>query len=152
MRAVNRVLRHSDAVVSRGRLDYPSECLGLLAEKEGKLMGVLAYDVTDNACYVVAIGAVIPRKGIGSALVAALFELARRNEWSRIWLITTNDNIDALRFYQRKGSRLSRLHVGAVNRSRHLKPELPETGSYGIPMRDEIELEMVIDPGRLGEG
>jgi GNAT superfamily N-acetyltransferase len=151
VRALNRALWHSDAVVARGRLDYPSECPGLLAEQAGNLVGALAYEVTGSECYVVAIGAVIRRNGIGSALVAALLDLARANGWARIRLITTNDNIDALRFYQRKGFRLSRLDVGAVNRSRYLKPELPETGSYGIPMRDEIELEILVGPQMQGE-
>ena len=59
-----------------------------------------------------------------------------------LWLITTNDNVDALRFYQRRGFRLVKLHPGGVDRSREfLKPEIPETGEYGIAIRDELELQ-----------
>ena len=62
---------------------------------------------------------------------------------TRLWLVTTNDNVDALRFYQRRGFRLARLRAGAVDESRAtLKPEIPTSGSYGIPLRDELELEM----------
>jgi hypothetical protein len=72
-------------------------------------------------------------------------EIARRAGCSRFWLITTNDNVDALRFYQRRGFRLAALHSGAVDDSRaRLKPEIPEVGDHGIPIRDEIELEQEI--------
>jgi hypothetical protein len=33
------------------------------------------------------------------------------------------------------------VHAGAVEQSRkRIKPEIPETGAYGIPLRDELEL------------
>ena len=58
-------------------------------------------------------------------------------------MVTTNDNLDALRFYQRRGFRLDRLRPGAVDVSRDtLKPEIPRTGEHGIPLRDEVELVM----------
>ena len=63
----------------------------------------------------------------------------------RLWLITTNDNVDALRFYQRRGYRLARVDAGAVDRSRAaLKPAIPEIGAHGIPLRDELELELLL--------
>ena len=77
----------------------------------------------------------------GTALVEAAGQLARRRGWTRLWVITSNDKVDALRFYQRRGFCLVRVHGGAVDRSRaSLKPEIPR-GAYGIPLRDEIELE-----------
>ena len=61
----------------------------------------------------------------------------------RLWLITTNDNIDALRFYQRRGFVLVAVHSDAVTRARDtVKPELPLLGFHDIPLRDEIELEL----------
>jgi hypothetical protein len=61
-----------------------------------------------------------------------------------VWLVTTNDNLDALRFYQRRGFRLAKLRRGAVDAARsRLKPTIPEVGSFGIPIRDEIVLELV---------
>ena len=74
--------------------------------------------------------------------VEATAQLARREGGARLWVITTNDNVDALRFYQRRGFCMMRVHRGAVDRSRaSLKPEIPAVGAYGIPLRDEIELE-----------
>ena len=74
-------------------------------------------------------------------MIEAVRLLARRQGCTRLWVITTNDNVDALRFYQRRGFRLVRVHRGAVDRSRaSLKPEIPPVGAYGIPLRDEIDL------------
>ena len=80
--------------------------------------------------------------GTGSALVAALVEIARAAGCTRLWLVTTNDNVDALRFYQRRGFHLAQLRAGAVVESRALKPQIPEVGAHGIELRDELELEM----------
>ena len=64
---------------------------------------------------------------------------------TRLWLITTNDNVDALRFYQRRGFRLVAIDRDAVERSRAtLKPGIPRTGLHGIPIRDELTLERPI--------
>ena len=83
--------------------------------------------------------------GAGSALLAAARRVAEASGVRRVWLVTTNDNVDALRFYQRRGYRLSGVDAGAVDRSRAaLKPAIPEVGAHGIPLRDEIELELLI--------
>lgn len=79
--------------------------------------------------------------GIGTALIEAAARAAAIVGCSRPWLITTNDNVEALRFYQRRGFRICAAHVNALEASRRLKPEIPVTGRHGIPLRDEIELE-----------
>jgi len=61
---------------------------------------------------------------------------------TRLWLVTTNDNVEALRFYQKQGFRLVALYPNALEASRRLEPDLPLVGRHGIPLRDEIELEM----------
>lgn len=82
------------------------------------------------------------RRGVGSALVAEAKRIAAADNCTRLWVITTNDNLDALRFYQRRGFRLAALHTAAVNHSRaRLKPEIPLLGDHGIPICDELELE-----------
>ena len=77
--------------------------------------------------------------------MAAATEEARRQGCRRLWLITTNDNTHALRFYQRRGLQLAALHRNAIEESRRLKPEIPQHGADGIPLRDELELELVLD-------
>jgi ribosomal protein S18 acetylase RimI-like enzyme len=81
---------------------------------------------------------------VGSALMAAAQETARAAGCKRLWLITTNDNTHALRFYQRRGLKIAAVYVNAVEISRRLKPEIPLNGYDGIPLRDEIELEITL--------
>ena len=79
--------------------------------------------------------------GMGTRLLAAVEEEAKSRGCDRLVVVTTNDNVDALRFYQRRGFSLVALHRGAVDKSRMLlKPEIPKVGEYGIPLRDELEL------------
>ena len=85
--------------------------------------------------------------GVGTALVEAVRARALDAGCGLLWVVTTNDNVDALRFYQRRGFRLARLRTGAVDESREtVKPEIPAIGDHGIPLRDEIELEMSLAP------
>lgn len=80
-------------------------------------------------------------RGIGGALTEASVAAARDAGAAVMWLLTTNDNLDALRLYQRHGFRLARLRVGGVDESRLVKPTIPTTGAYGIPLHDELILE-----------
>ena len=95
---------------------------------------------------VLTLDAVERWQGVGTALLTAAIETARSRGCRRLWLITTNDNVDALRFYQRRGLRLARIDTGAVDWSRlTLKPGIPEVGLHGIPIRDELELELILE-------
>ena len=127
------------------------DCLAhpaMLAWVDGELAGVATYVVGDGECELLTLYAGTRFTGVGSALVAAVQDAARRAACTRLWLVTTNDNVDALRFYQRRGFRLARLRPGAVDESRRtLKPEIPTTGAYAIPLRDELELEMDVSAG-----
>jgi hypothetical protein len=73
-------------------------------------------------------------------LIEAAVCKARRFGCREIRLTTTNDNVDALRFYQRRGFRMAELRPGAVDESRQHKPQIPRVGDYGIPLHDEIDL------------
>jgi GNAT superfamily N-acetyltransferase len=77
-------------------------------------------------------------------LINAVVEEARKRNCTRIFLITTNDNLNALGFYQKRGFELVAIHRGAVNESRKIKPGIPLMGNDGIPLRDEIELELTL--------
>jgi ribosomal protein S18 acetylase RimI-like enzyme len=139
---------HARRVARRGVLEDPLEHPSLLAEEGGRLIGVLGYVVSGGACEVLTLFVDDRRRGVGSALIAAVKDAARREGCTRLWVITTNDNVSALRFYQRRGFRLAALHARAVDASRErLKPEIPEIGAHGIPLRDELELEQEIDGG-----
>jgi GNAT superfamily N-acetyltransferase len=137
--------RHSLRVARRGELIEPMDHPALIAEVDTDLAGVATYGVANGECELLTLHAGTRFTGVGSALVAAVKDAARSAGCARLWVVTTNDNVDALRFYQRRGFRLARLRPGAVDRSRQtLKPEIPTTGDHGIPLRDEIELEMAL--------
>jgi len=104
------------------------------------LHGLLTYEVRAGTMEIVTLDAVAPQSGIGTALVEAAAGEAAALGCSEIRLTTTNDNLNALRFYQRRGFRLDALRPGGVARARALKPEIPLTGDHGIPLRDELDL------------
>ena len=126
-----------------GELRDPAADEALLAEDvDSALIGVLTFQTAGRDREISALYAAESRRGIGSALLEAVVDAARQAGCDRLWLVTTNDNVDALRFYQRRGFRLAELHVGAVDASRAtLKPSIPEIGDHGIPLRDELVLE-----------
>ncbi|MFC7550920.1 GNAT family N-acetyltransferase [Plantactinospora sp. GCM10030261] len=129
-------------VVAHGRAYDAAELPALLALRDDRLVGLLTYEVTDDGLEVVTIDATRPRAGVGTALLAAAAELARASGVTRLWLVTTNDNLNALRFYQRRGLRIVGVTPGGVDTARRLKPSIPRIGEYGIPLRDELTLEL----------
>jgi GNAT superfamily N-acetyltransferase len=125
-------------------MDHPA----LVAWVGHQVVGVATFVISEGDCELLTLHARSRFTGIGSALLTAVQDVARRAACTRLWVVTTNDNVDALRFYQRRGFRLARLRADAVNESRRtLKPEIPVVGSYGIELRDELELEMDLRQG-----
>lgn len=133
-------------VVSRGSVHDLTELPGFVAVEGGggERGGFAMYRVDGDACELVAIEATERQRGAGTALIEAVESAARDEGCRRLWLITTNDNLDALRFYQRRGFELAAVHRGAAAASRDLKPSIPEIGEFGIRIRDEIELEKLL--------
>jgi GNAT superfamily N-acetyltransferase len=108
----------------------------------GDWAGLLTFQIRGNECEITSINSVQEGKGIGTLLLDKIRQEAKERNCGRLFLITTNDNLNALGFYQRRGLELSALHRGAINESRKLKPSIPLFGENNIPLRDEIELEM----------
>jgi GNAT superfamily N-acetyltransferase len=115
-------------------------CPGMVAELIGERAGLLTFAEEASSVEIVYLEATVKQRGVGSALIAAVVERAAGR---RLWLVTTNDNLDALRFYQRRGFRIAAIHPRAVDEARRtLKRSIPEVGNFGIPIRDEIVLEI----------
>jgi len=147
-RAVDTFLaeHEADVVARRDELVDARRHPALIAEGDGALAGVATWLAGDGSLEILTLHAARRWRGIGSALIAASRTVARAIGARRLWLITTNDNLDALRFYQRRGFRVDRVHARAVDRSRAaLKPGIPKVGCFGIPIRDELELELDIN-------
>lgn len=118
---------------------------GVAALLDGQVVGLITYRLLGDACEIMSLDSLIERRGIGGALMDAVRELARQAGCARLRLTTTNDNLNVLRFYQKRGFRLVALRPGAVDAARAaLKPEIPLMGENGIPIRDELELELEI--------
>jgi ribosomal protein S18 acetylase RimI-like enzyme len=129
-----------DIVVAGGRELRPAELPALVAEADGERAGLATYEVTDRDCELVSLDALTIGAGIGSALVEAVANVASAAGCTRLRVITTNDNLPALRLYQRHGFVLAAVHPGAVDLARRRKPQISATGHAGIPIRDELEL------------
>jgi GNAT superfamily N-acetyltransferase len=134
----------SRRVARAGELVAPLDHPMLVAETgDGQPTGLLTYIVAGGDCEILTLHAVDQWHGAGTALIAAIRDMVARRGCNRVWLVTTNDNVDALRFYQRRGFRIASVRTGAVDDARRdLKPEIPVVGQHGIPLRDEIELEL----------
>ena len=135
----------SNKVVSRGVVYYPQDLPGFVATDDGEKVGLVTYNITGSNCEIVTIDSIRPFSGVGTALIEAIKNIALKSGCKRLWLITTNDNMNALRFYQKRGFVLVAIHRDALDISRKLKPEISLIGNDGIPLRDEIELEMMLD-------
>ena len=136
---------HSSIVVGHGQVYYPHTLPGFVALQDDKPFGLLTYTIQHNDCEIVTIDSILPSHGVGTALIEAVKVVAEQNKCSRLWLITTNDNLNALRFYQKRGFTLVAVYRNALEQSRKIKPEIPLIGKDGIPLRDEIELEMPLN-------
>jgi ribosomal protein S18 acetylase RimI-like enzyme len=134
----------AEFVVAHGERIQLVDLAGFVATDEAhRIVGHVSFRFDEESCEITSIAAEPRHRGIGSRLLDAALAAAREAGRSRVWLTTTNDNVDALRFYQRRGFRVVRLRPGAVDEARRtLKSELPEVGSHGIPMRDELDLEL----------
>ncbi|MFQ6008229.1 MAG: GNAT family N-acetyltransferase [Candidatus Zixiibacteriota bacterium] len=132
-------------VVTRGRKVFPAEIEGFYAiDVTGKKVGLVTFEIIGDQCEVVTLDAFEKFRGIGTALMERVRQVAAERGCRRLWLITTNDNLDAIRFYQRKGFTIAAVHVNALAESRKIKPSIPDIGWHGIPLRDEIEFEMFL--------
>ena len=132
----------AEIVVVHGAAYRPHELPGFVAWRGDAIAGLITYHIENRACEIVTIDSVQSGVGVGIALIEAVKQSARQAGCHRLWLITTNDNINALMFYQKRGFALVAVHRNAIEQSRKIKPQIPLIGEYGIPLRDEIELEM----------
>ena len=132
----------STTVVSRGEAHDASRLPAFIAVQGNELVGLATSRFAGGECELVTLDALRKRWGIGSALFARVVQEATKRACRRLWLITSNDNLDAARFYQRRGMTFAALHRSAVDDARRMKPAIPTTGAYGIPIHDELEFEL----------
>jgi len=129
-------------VVSHGELIEDASLLdGFAVEHDGRPVGCALLNVIDGRAELVVLATTYRGAGAGTALLEAVVERGRAEGWTRLWLITSNDNTDAIRLYQRAGWDWVDFRRDGITRGRTLKPEIPKTGNHGIELRHEIEFE-----------
>jgi ribosomal protein S18 acetylase RimI-like enzyme len=129
-------------VVGRGKVWRPSELPGFAVFDGDECVGLVTYEIDGEACEIVTIDALVEGRGIGTALLDAVKSAAREAGCERVQLLTTNNNLRALAFYQKRGFRLVALVPGAIDEERKAKPSIPEFDAAGLPIRDELHLEL----------
>lgn len=132
----------STKIITRGVMHEAHKLPGFIAVHRGQRAGLITYNIKDTWCEIISVNSLIEGIGIGSALINTVRETAEKTGCDRLWLITTNDNLQAIRLYQKRGFHLIAVHKNALEESRKIKPSIPLTGVDGIPLRDEIEMEM----------
>ena len=131
--------------ITRGNIINIHPLLGFAALENDALAGAVLYEIRDKECEIVVLYSVMESIGAGSALIQAVADLARAQNCARVWLITTNDNTHAIRFYQRRGFDLKAVHINAIDLTRKLKGEAWKGGTLGIdgiPIKHEFEFEI----------
>ena len=151
----------STALVSRGRIHDGARLPGFVVVRReheaahepprnspqdaiGTIVGLATYRLQDAECELVSLDSLSEGRGVGTVLIEAVRDVARAAGCRRLWLVTTNDNLPAQRFYAHRGLRLAQVHRGAVAESRRLKPGIPAIGLGGVPIEDELEYEMIL--------
>ena len=129
-------------VIAHGVIYLPDHVDGFIAHSGHEWVGEITYTFSGNDCEIVSLDSLRENQGIGTKLINVVVEEARKQNCKRVFLITTNDNLNALGFYQKRGFEIVAVYRGAVNESRKRKPSIPLIGMNDIPLRDEIELEI----------
>jgi ribosomal protein S18 acetylase RimI-like enzyme len=137
MRALLRQRWGGTVVIAHAETIDAAQLPALVA---GEQEGLATYRIQGHEAELVTLDAVAPGQRVGTHLIDALVERLRAQGVHRLWVTTTNDNLSALAFYQKRGFHLRHLRPGAVDETRHVKPSIPRVAANGIPIRDEIEL------------
>jgi GNAT superfamily N-acetyltransferase len=132
------------ALVLRGKIVHPKDVEAIAAYHEGRLAGVATWLLEGPVIYLVTLNNISDQRGVGMALLDATMQLGREKGSALLRVIVTNDNLNALGFYQRRGFRIIAVTPGAVDMIRTLLPNIPIMGANRIPIRDEIELEIAL--------
>ena len=144
---VNRILKAEwdcPPSISRGRAIDTTALPGFVSLADTGITGVITYNIEGEKCEIVTLNSFDENKGIGTALIHAVLTAAKKRGCHTLWLITTNDDTGAIRFYQKRGFDLVAVHINAIEESRRIKPSIPLVGMHGIPIKHEFEFEMTL--------
>lgn len=128
-------------LVTAGMIRDTSGADGFVSISDGELTGYVLYRMDGGQCEILILQSLQENRGIGSALIRAVIDKAESEGCARVWLVTTNDNLHAIRFYQKFGFELNAVRINALDEARKQKPSIPLLGNEGIPIKHEFEFE-----------
>ena len=131
-------------IIVRGTIIDGTKLDGFIAVDGENIVGLITYMIDGNECEIISLNSFVENKGIATKLIEEVEKIAKENNCYRLKLITTNDNIRAIEFYQRRGFVFSNIYINAIEVSRKLKPQIPMFADNGLPIRDEIEFEKLL--------
>ncbi|GIO24868.1 GNAT family N-acetyltransferase [Oceanobacillus sp. J11TS1] len=129
----------SEMVISSG-VYYCDSLDGFIFEENHKVLGLVTYVIHGNEAEVISLDSICEGRGIGSLLMAEVEKRLQLYGVKLISLVTTNDNLNALKFYQKRGYKIEAVFTDAVKKAREIKSSIPLIGNDGIPINDEIKL------------
>ena len=135
---------YTTTMILRGKEIDMTKAEGFFFRKGEKIIGLITYIIHDSILEITSLDSMLENQGIGSKLIEAVICEAKEQGVQKIVTITTNDNINAIRFYQKRGFDMAHLFHNALDISRKLKPEIPLIGENSIPLRHEIEFELFL--------
>lgn len=138
----------STLIITQGEKYYGDQLPGFIAELNGQKVGLITYFIHENECEIISLNSLKEKIGVGTSLIDAVIKDMIKSDIRKISLITTNDNINALTFYQKRKFYITKVIPNAINESRKIKAEIPLLGQNGIPIRDEIKLEMILEKSK----
>jgi N-acetylglutamate synthase-like GNAT family acetyltransferase len=133
----------STKIVTRGKVTCAESVPGFIASIDNEPVGLITYLIGEDGIELITLNSEKEGIGIGTALIKAVTNVAKEQKSKRVWVITTNDNLPAIIFYKNRGFSLKTIHHNSMEESRRIKPEIPMFGIGGIPIKDELEFEMV---------
>lgn len=80
-----------------------------IVNEDDNIIGLITYVIKDYECEIISLDSIEEGKGIGSSLVEEVEYLATKKKCKLVKLITTNDNLLALKFYQKRGFVISKV-------------------------------------------
>ena len=125
----------------RGKIIDGTKLDGFLLQDDNEIIGLGTYKFYGDVCEIVTFDSKRENIGIGTAILKLIEQVAIENNCTKMRLITTNDNLRALQFYQKRGYSLTKIYQNEMDEVRKVKPNVPIIGENGIPLRDELELE-----------
>lgn len=125
----------------RGKIIDGTKLDGFLLQDDNEVIGLGTYKFYGDVCEIVTFDSKRENIGIGTAILKLIEQVAIENNCTKMRLITTNDNLRALQFYQKRGYSLTKIYPNEMDEVRKVKPNVPIIGENGIPLRDELELE-----------